>query len=88
MKNIPEPEIKLCTKDVANADDFSEVLETFNCMICFNIPIEPLECDKCDVIFCQKCVKKYRETASVSRSRKCPKCNMSFETRGMNKKLK
>ena len=88
VSSIPVPEIKLLAKDVCNQDEFRDVLETFNCMICFNIPIEPMECSKCDVLFCKKCIDKYKQNSSYSQSKKCPKCRESFEIRSMNRKLK
>ena len=88
MAQVPVPEIKLLASDVQNADQFKDVLETFNCMICFNIPIDPIECSKCDVLFCKKCIEKYKTAASYSSSRKCPKCREMLETRPMNRKLK
>ena len=88
VSGIPVPEIKLLAKDVANRDAVREVLETFNCMICYSIPIEPMECNKCDVLFCSKCIEKYKKNSSHSQAKKCPMCRESFEIRSMNRKLK
>jgi hypothetical protein len=60
VSSIPVPEIKLLAEDVSNKADIGDVLETFNCMICYSIPIEPMECNKCDVLFCTKCINKYK----------------------------
>ena len=57
MNDIPQPVIKLNTSEVCEGQD---VLETFYCIICHNLPISPFECNKCDVIFCENCIKDFR----------------------------
>ena len=82
---MPEPPIVLKQEGVCEGQ---EVLDSFNCVICLNIPINPLECNKCDVLFCDQCIKDYRDKTMGSISRKCPYCKQNFEMREMNRKLK
>ena len=85
LTNIPEPQINLKQSEVCQG---REILDTFSCIVCLNIPINPYECNKCDVLFCEQCIKEYREKTFGSLGRKCPYCKQNFEMRVMNRKLK
>ena len=35
-----------------------DVVETFTCMLCYGIVDKPLKCDKCETVYCSKCIPK------------------------------
>lgn len=38
----------------------SKIHDDFNCLICLNVVREPKECQKCDKLFCNDCISKWK----------------------------
>jgi len=44
---------------VSLADD-TELVEQFSCMVCLGVAVNPCKCDKCNTVYCRKCIpEKY-----------------------------
>jgi hypothetical protein len=49
-KDIPNVKVKLNPDEVVEGKD---ALEIFQCIICLGIPVNAMECNKCDTLFCE-----------------------------------
>jgi predicted polyphosphate/ATP-dependent NAD kinase len=48
MNKFPKSKFKLEKKHVANINQINDfILTEFECEICKNIPVDPIECDRC-----------------------------------------
>lgn len=57
---MPLPKITLNSWEVPQ--EFSDILNTFKCMVCKGIPVAPiLECPKCDNLFCNFCIYNQKD---------------------------
>ena len=53
-ENMTDTKIELDKENLIKGKD---ILDIFQCQICWNIPIAPVqECDRCNAIFCGKCL--------------------------------
>ena len=35
-----------------------DLLQDFTCLLCYGVAINPLKCDRCEQIYCSKCLPK------------------------------
>jgi hypothetical protein len=42
---------------IINKDIFTTLLDDLVCLICLNIPLEPLQCSTCDMVICKDCLE-------------------------------
>ena len=68
MENLPKNKV-LLAKDLVVEPSVSEI----ECDFCKLIPVDPLECDKCEKIFCGSCFDENQKSKSGPKSDKCPK---------------
>ncbi len=47
--------IILKEKDLINRTD-ELIIKSFNCLVCSNLVIDPVQCEKCNYLFCSKCI--------------------------------
>ena len=45
------------TDQIMNQDIFSTLLDDLICLVCLNIPLEPLQCSTCDMVICKDCLE-------------------------------
>ncbi|KAM3143649.1 hypothetical protein pb186bvf_004145 [Paramecium bursaria] len=61
-----------------------EVNENYNCRICHELCIQPEECVKCEWLFCQICIVKWKE-----KKNQCPnRCDGTFNTKNPHRLVK
>jgi E3 ubiquitin-protein ligase NRDP1 len=53
------------------------------CPICFEFPLNPIQCTHCETIFCSYCINK-----SLKNNQKCPECRSHFEECKIPRKLR
>ena len=53
------------------------------CPICFEFPLNPIQCSDCETIFCSYCINK-----SLKNNKKCPECRGNFEESKIPRKLR
>ena len=58
--------------------DFEEIVQEFECPICLQFPLEPIQCSKCLKIFCKQC----------QINNKCPMCRELFVQKDIDRILK
>ena len=58
--------------------DFAEIVQEFECPICLQFPLNPIQCSKCLKILCKTC----------QRTSKCPLCREKFEIKELDRILK
>lgn len=63
-------------------------------MICKEIPVDTVECDKCEGLFCKLCLERYQYLNKIKKGAKitkemmeCPEYHKICEKRVVNKKL-
>lgn len=64
-----------------------DILSNFECLICKAIPIDAQECDKCEVIFCYKCIEEYKTQMTRSKQNQCPQCRQTYTSKTLNKNV-
>lgn len=42
---------------IMNKDIFTTLLDDLVCLVCLNIPLEPLQCSTCDMVVCKDCLE-------------------------------
>ena len=78
MKDIKKPQAVIDHSELQAYGSFEQALVSLTeCLICKNLPVEPRECSKCSVVFCEKCINKHRDLSLLSSSR-CPQCQQQF----------
>jgi hypothetical protein len=70
-QNIEKTPLKLDTNEVI---DGQEILASFECLVCKSIPIQPVQCDNCDALFCKQCILDNKRNVSYRNKEKCPHC--------------
>ena len=61
----------LTTIDLNNfISDFKDQAEQIICPICLLVPLNPIQCKKCDIVLCNKCMNK---------NKNCPNCREIFD---------
>lgn len=92
-----EGEIKRLTENVKkvapklDADEVvagREILNSFECLICKTVPIAPVQCEKCDALFCNECVEDNRMKTSYRNRDRCPYCKQLADINKLNNTLK
>jgi len=63
--------IRLNTEDICDGLDNIDNLE---CIICKFVLIQPMECNKCDGLFCNECLEEHANKTTGRNSSKCPQC--------------
>ena len=53
-----------------------------------SLPISPVQCEQCDVLFCKKCLTNHRDKSSYSNRDKCPQCKQVSKEKEINGNLK
>ena len=87
MKLIPEVKISIDSKSVVKdegSQNVAQILDVFSCLICYKIPVDTLECEKCDSLFCKKCIHEYIKNNRYA----CPKCKQETKYLPINRILK
>ena len=46
------------TDDMYTGSLHPEIIQDFICMLCYGIVFKPLKCNKCETMYCSKCVPK------------------------------
>lgn len=73
--------------DKEKSEEINHILDNYQCIICKYIPIEAVECNNCEVIFCQECIHEYKahdQRDRRHRSNLCPLCKKKLETSELN----
>jgi hypothetical protein len=87
------PYLQLLRKSWVNFTDFP-AYGSLLCLYCGNVPIEPVECKKCSVLICSKCIEIQRFTSLIDRKSTpssqeiekmdCPRFHMFMPIKKMN----
>lgn len=44
-------------ENVNNKDIYNGLIDDLICLVCLNIPIDPIQCSKCDIVLCKDCLE-------------------------------
>jgi hypothetical protein len=42
---------------IKNKDIYNGLIDDLTCLVCLNIPIDPIQCSKCDIVLCKDCLE-------------------------------
>lgn len=44
-------------ENIKNKDIYNGLIDDLICLVCLNIPIDPIQCSKCDIVLCKDCLE-------------------------------
>ncbi len=47
----------ISVENVKNKDIYNGLIDDLICLVCLNIPIDPIQCSKCDILLCKDCLE-------------------------------
>lgn len=76
-------------KEEANID----MKQSLSCLICQSIPLEPVECDKCQKVFCEECLTTLQSNINPNLSNlfnynECPDYHKKCKIKKVNRNLR
>ena len=70
---------------VHNKEQMQLIIDQFVCMIHQDLVLEPVECEKCEAIFCKACIDTW---ITEFRKDTCPNCKKEIRTKEISRKFK
>ena len=64
ISNLKEPAIVISKDNLTMKSLEMPGAKDLVCDLCKNIPVSPMECDRCDKIFCEECINLYIKSAN------------------------
>ena len=77
---LPKSKIEL---DRTFEKQITVATDLLQCVICYQVPAEPHECQECNALFCYNCIDKLKPTGILVK--KCPHCKLPFRFKKISK---
>ncbi len=63
--------------NIKNKNIYNGLIDELICLVCLNIPIEPIQCSKCDIVLCKDCLEILNLSQKNCLSPECQELNCS-----------
>lgn len=64
-------------ENIANNTIYNNLIDDLICLVCLNIPLEPIQCSKCDIVLCKDCLEILNLSQKNCLTQECQNLNIS-----------
>jgi len=66
-------------ENIKNKGIYNGLIDDLVCLVCLNIPIEPIQCSKCDIVLCKNCLEILNISQKNCLSQECQSSNIPLK---------